>query len=164
MKQFKTLFEADAKDLKGKKDSDAEGKGERHQSDDEQKFADSHKVDVKDHPTAGDTAHVAKNAPDGEKEKAGEKKPLKSYKDHIAKSGEHKSDKHHPKNGDIKPEKVKEGIITLNDGEDVYLNELKATKWNQMIPELNAENRSGLANLAMRDAEGFDSVIEFVGV
>lgn len=163
MKQFKTLFEADAKDYKGKKDSDAEGKGEKHQSGDEQKFADSHKVDVKDHPTAGDTAHVAKNAPDGEKEKAGEKKALKSYKDHISKQGETKASKHHPKNGDIKPEKVKEGVITLKDGSEIELTADLAEKWNEIIPSLNAENQTGIASLAMRDTEGFNSVTEFVG-
>ena len=164
MKKFKTLFEADAKDYVRKDDSDEEGKGEKLPSKKERDFAKDHEVEKTDHPTAGDVAHTAPHDADGHKEKGGEKKPLKSYKDHIATQGTAKARKGDKKQGDIKAEKVKEGFITLQDGSEIELDEMTAEKWNGMIPDLNDTNKNGLADLAIRDLEGFNSVKEFVGV
>ena len=70
MKKFSEEFAAD---FKQKKDTDSEVSDAEVRSKGEKEFKDKHKGDKKDHPTAGDVAHKAKNEK-AKNETSGEKK------------------------------------------------------------------------------------------
>ena len=151
MKKFSEEFAAD---FKQKKDTDSEVSDAEVRSKGEKEFKDKHKVDKKDHPTAGDVAHKAKNEK-AKNETSGEKKPLKTYKEHSAKADDKLI-------GEITAEKIKEGWVTLEDGNEIEISEEVAEMWNDIIPDLHAENSYGLAATALADMSGYKEVLKFI--
>jgi hypothetical protein len=126
----------------------------------EEDFANAHNVEVKPHPTADDTVHTGATTPDGEAAKDGEKAPLKTYKDFTQAAPQpRKGDK---KQGDLNPEKVKEGFIQLEDGDEVEVSEDLAVIWNTVNEDLHLENRAGLINTALKNKKSFESVVNFI--
>jgi hypothetical protein len=152
-------------------------------ADGEIEFVDLHKAVEIAHPVAdnaqfkSDKKHV--DHKDAESEGAdGEDKPVKQgttgdakfaqFRDKIGKTPTRKGDK---SQGDMKVETVKEeveldesvkaGMMKLKDGKSVKVSPDEAKMFNDVLKELNPENRKRMESEMMKDQKSYKSMLTF---
>ena len=186
MKRFKNLFEADAADYKKKEDDDEEVLGYKPRSKEEEDLLNLHKGDKMDHPTAPDE-QFSGDRPKGKKGKTGmdSKGPSEkgqelsmTFKQFMKLGGNIGNAKYLGMNaGEKAPvmqgsskvseeveyidEAFKKGMLKLEDGKSVKVDEATAKMLNNAMKQLNPGNRKKMETEAMKDKKSFDAMVTF---
>lgn len=174
MKKFKDLYEA-RQDMKQgpKKDTDDEVKDFKPRSKGEEEFAAMHKGEKKDHPVAEPEQHTGDRK--GRKTDTGEKRDgpegkgegvLKSYKEIKGAFGQSSYRRQDNVTGDRAPvmqgsSKIKEGLMELEDGSYVEIDEETADLLNVVLEELNEENRTIMEAEMKQSLDGYNDMLDF---